>query len=347
VGHEFPQGDQFLYVTTREHRLEVQFIDPDAPAERGEESAAREGSAPAGALAAIALDPRGTADELDLLRERFQELLSAVEGAAWRDRKETALAMTGLADFWRSPDRFEILGQYEYQGRIEAGVRRTASLLQRLQRREGRQLPTQLVASVAQTMRLLELAREDVELGRPHAAFLEVESGLETGIPSVASDRFAADLGRMYRGWAALRHMRTETLDERPGDERLPYRLRLSINGYAACSILLWERGLHVFETPASGRRSFERSKARVRVVPQKGDPGDGGVDSLRKGAEVALADDVSSDGRIARRYRAEPSPLVRDGIRGWRTGRLDRVLAGDFDLIAEISQKSADGNRT
>jgi ATP-dependent Clp protease ATP-binding subunit ClpC len=34
------------------------------------------------------------------------------------------------------------------------------------------------------------------------------------------------------------------------------------------------------------------------------------------------------------RRYRRDPSPLVRDAVRGWRTGRLDSVLAGDFDLI-------------
>jgi ATP-dependent Clp protease ATP-binding subunit ClpC len=34
------------------------------------------------------------------------------------------------------------------------------------------------------------------------------------------------------------------------------------------------------------------------------------------------------------RRYRSEPSPLVRDTERGWRTGRLEEVLAGDFDLF-------------
>jgi ATP-dependent Clp protease ATP-binding subunit ClpC len=34
------------------------------------------------------------------------------------------------------------------------------------------------------------------------------------------------------------------------------------------------------------------------------------------------------------RRYREWPSPLVRDGVRGWRTGRLDHVLGGDFDLM-------------
>jgi ATP-dependent Clp protease ATP-binding subunit ClpC len=38
----------------------------------------------------------------------------------------------------------------------------------------------------------------------------------------------------------------------------------------------------------------------------------------------------------VVRRYRERPSPLVRDSVRGLRTGRLDRVLAGDFDLVLE-----------
>ena len=33
-------------------------------------------------------------------------------------------------------------------------------------------------------------------------------------------------------------------------------------------------------------------------------------------------------------RYRERPTPLVRDAIRGWRTGRLDFVLSGGFDLV-------------
>jgi ATP-dependent Clp protease ATP-binding subunit ClpC len=35
------------------------------------------------------------------------------------------------------------------------------------------------------------------------------------------------------------------------------------------------------------------------------------------------------------RRYRSEPSPLVRNMNGSWRTGKLDAVLRGDFDLIA------------
>jgi ATP-dependent Clp protease ATP-binding subunit ClpC len=41
------------------------------------------------------------------------------------------------------------------------------------------------------------------------------------------------------------------------------------------------------------------------------------------------------SAGTVVRRYRREPSPLVRNMSGSWRTGKVDAVLAGDFDLIA------------
>ena len=45
----------------------------------------------------------------------------------------------------------------------------------------------------------------------------------------------------------------------------------------------------------------------------------------------------------VVRRYRGEPSPLVRSGDGSWRTGRLDAVLRGDFDLIgATLSLRSS-----
>jgi hypothetical protein len=42
-----------------------------------------------------------------------------------------------------------------------------------------------------------------------------------------------------------------------------------------------------------------------------------------------------SSGNSIVRRYREQPSPLVRDSVAGWRTGRLDQVLGGEFDLMS------------
>jgi ATP-dependent Clp protease ATP-binding subunit ClpC len=49
----------------------------------------------------------------------------------------------------------------------------------------------------------------------------------------------------------------------------------------------------------------------------------------------AAMLDGVALPGQVTRRYQPGPSPLVRDAVRGYRTGRLDRVLAGGFDLFA------------
>ena len=334
VAHEFPVGDQFLYVTLRERALDVQFIDPDAPT--GGPAAVDADAASRLELASIARDAHGSSEELDYLEGRFARLREAVESEAWRERKQMALDLTGLPDFWRSADRFEILGQYEYQGRIEAGMRRTGSLLGRLRGRQRERLPEGLLASVAQTLLLLETACADVEEGRPHAAFLEVLGGGQGGLADAGSDRFAEQVGRMYLAWADKRRMLIETLAERSGDASAPYRLLLSVSGFGCYSILGAEDGLHVLENPAETSRGFQRDRARVRVTAQVGDPGDGGRDALLRLAESALCEETVGEPRIVRRYRAAPSPLVRDSVRGWRTGRLDRVLGGDFDLMAE-----------
>lgn len=48
---------------------------------------------------------------------------------------------------------------------------------------------------------------------------------------------------------------------------------------------------------------------------------------------------------QIVRRYRERPSPLVRDTIGGWRTGRIDRVLIGDFGLFAGAVEPDSTGD--
>jgi ATP-dependent Clp protease ATP-binding subunit ClpC len=48
----------------------------------------------------------------------------------------------------------------------------------------------------------------------------------------------------------------------------------------------------------------------------------------------------------VVRRYRRKPSPLVRNADGSWRSGRLDLVLRGDFDLLAAAEGGSASGTR-
>lgn len=56
--------------------------------------------------------------------------------------------------------------------------------------------------------------------------------------------------------------------------------------------------------------------------------------ESMFEAGPATLTDAVPSDATVARRYREQSSPLVRDGARGWRTGRIDRVVGGDFDFF-------------
>ncbi len=347
VNHQFPEGDQFLFVRSSPdaQTLDVQFVDPDAPAAREaeveevdepfDEEAARELR-----LESVALDPKGTPEELRFLQEQYEEVAAQVDADAWRERKEAALGEMQSADFWSSPERFSVLGAVEYMDRIEAGLDTAGSLLARL-RGNRRRLPTDPIARLAEQLYLLDAACRGMAEGQPRDAFLLVTAGREPGADRARSDDFARTLGRMYRRWAERRRMRLEPLEEHDGARANgagaeEYRALFAVSGYAAYTILRHEAGLHVFETPQDERSSFKRATAAVRVVGQPEEPpGRGGRESLLEQAEHALSADAHApQTQIVRRYREEPSPLVRDSARGWRTGRLERVLDGDFDLM-------------
>jgi ATP-dependent Clp protease ATP-binding subunit ClpC len=151
----------------------------------------------------------------------------------------------------------------------------------------------------------------------------------------------------MYRRWAEKRRMRFDVVEEQDGAQQngdgtqqnaaaaQGYRALIAVSGYAAYTILRGESGLHVLETPQDDK-SFNRARASVRVVAQPDEPAGRGAEALRRQAARTLDDDDSATMTqpVVRRYREDPSPLVRDSARGWRTGRLERVLDGDFDLI-------------
>jgi ATP-dependent Clp protease ATP-binding subunit ClpC len=346
VNHQFPEGDQFLFVRSSPdgQSLDVQFVDPDAPEEAEADDAptafvdeeiddyARELR-----LEAVALDPKGTPEELRFLHEKFDGVAAQVDAEAWRGRKEEALGEMQSADFWSSPERFTVLGAIEYMDRIEAGLDTAGSLLARL-RGDRKRLPPDLVARLAQQLYLLDAACRGIVEDQPRDAFLLVTASREAGADRDQSEQFARSLTRMYRRWAERRRMRFEIIFEHDGAQANgagaeEYRALAAVSGYAAYTILRHESGLHVLETPQD-EKSFNRARATVRVVGQPDEPAGHGPEALRAQATRALASEPTMPQQIVRRYREEPSPLVRDSARGWRTGRLERVLDGDFDLI-------------
>lgn len=353
VNHQFPEGDQFLFVRSSAdaQALDVQFVDPDAPA-RCEAPAAPEvphDDVDEAAyeverelrLESIALDPKGAPEELRFLQERYDEVAARVEADEWRRRKEEALGEMQSGDFWSSPRRFGVLGAVEYMDRIEAGVDTAGSLLARL-RGDRKRLPSGLVSRLAERLYLLDSACRGLAEGEPRDAFIAVTASREPGTDRARSDEFARTLTRMYRRWAERRRMRFELIEEHDGAGSAhvnaagaeEYRAVAAVSGYAAFHLLRPEDGLHIFETPQDERAAFNRTRATVRVAAQPDEPAGRGPRALAEQAAHALASGPAAPTTIVRRYREEPSPLVRDSARGWRTGRLERVLDGDFDLI-------------
>jgi ATP-dependent Clp protease ATP-binding subunit ClpC len=327
--------------------IEVEFVDPDAPEPKAagapavvEEEAVEESAELR--LESIAMDARGAAAEVSLLQNKYDELRAQVDSDEWQQRKQDALLQTARPGFWDSPERFSVLGLAEYMDRIEAGLDTAGSLLARLtggrhRADERRNYLPDLVERVAQQLYLVDAACRGMGAGAARDAFLLVTAVRETGADAEPADRFARRVARMYRRWAERRRMRFEVLEESEGVGAAGgYRLWAAVSGFAAYSILRAEAGLHVLETPQRERSTFNRASVQVRVVAQPEEPAGRAPDALRRQAEAALEQGAGAAGTAAvvRRYREEPSPLVRDSARGWRTGKLERVLDGDFDLF-------------
>ncbi|MBI4880192.1 MAG: AAA family ATPase [Planctomycetes bacterium] len=332
VDHRLPEGDQFLFVRSDGQQIDVVFVDPDAPEEAEAPPAAAVADGEALRLERVILDARGEPRELDFLEQEARRLADVLSGAEWKTRKQAALDAMATPSFWQSPGRFATLGLAEYMDRIEVGMKTAESLLGRLTHGKGQRAQSSppILRRLALQVYLIDAALKGLEAGQPSDAFLLVESSRDAGSGVAATDHFASRIGNMYREWARKRGMRLETLEGPP--QSGGYRLLLAVSGFAAFPILQGEHGLHVLEAPDASH-GLVRHKVRVRVHPQPAEPARKPEDAVAQ-ARAALAAEPDPV-EIVRRYREEPSPLVRDAIRSWRTGRVDQVLAGDFDLIA------------
>ena len=111
------------------------------------------------------------------------------------------------------------------------------------------------------------------------------------------------------------------------------FQLLAAVSGYAAYPLLARENGLHLFEVPEA-EKTFHNFKALVVIFPQPEKPAGSDLREWQAQARSLLAEAKKQSPPIVRRYREEPSPLVRDSIRHWRTGRIEKVFGGDFDLF-------------
>ncbi len=335
VEHEFPEGDQFLFVRSDGANIRVMFIDPDASdSKEGYVAPARSSATETVRLKTIAQEAHGLEEEFVVLSHYMDKIVKLLEGQTWLENKRVTLAQMKAADFWDSTDRYKVLSKIEFMDRIESGFKTAKSLWHRLSQSHAKTRSSgtaELVQRLAQRLYLLDIACSDYLHNNPTDAFVLVEAHPDKSVPISASVEFFDQIKNMYLHWGRKRQMRHQTLKEAI-DGKGNSHVLMSISGFGAYSILKSETGLHVMEIPKKDK-AYMRCKVHVSVAPQPDET------PLNRTELIAMADAVLAavdEGalEIVRRYRKSPSPLVRDSIRNWRTGRLQRVLNGDFDLI-------------
>ncbi len=327
VENRAPEGEQFLFVRGERDGLEVEFVDPDAEEEPAGAGAADGAEESALSITGLMRNPSGGNGVEVFLGARVDRILERVGAEQWGKSKSAGLAEMNVDGFWDRDDRHDVLGRVELMDRIESATETLASLTERLRRSDG---SPSLTKRVAEKLYVVEAGIADLEMGRPGAAFVGVRLLVEeAGRPDARA--FFERLVEMYRRWASRRRMEWSELTA-PDVDPTTGRVFL-VGGFGCHAILAPETGLHVLEVPKA-ESSFERIRVRVTVVPDTCAPGADATERLRS-ARAELAGPAGQTASVVRRYRERPSPLVRDAARGWRTGRIGDIWAGNFDIGA------------
>ncbi len=330
VEHRFPQGDQFLFVRSNGREIEVEFVDPDAePAGSADPDSEAEGNL---SLPSIVLRQTGSAAERASLAACWREISGELASEAWiaaRDRLRLDLADPAI---WARDDRFRIFSTLEMTDRLTEAARTAERLFQRYGAggEHTARASRELAARLALQLFNLRQGLDDFAANAPIDALLRVDPALEAGGDSGKVADWCGRLTLMYRQWAAKRRMQIEEIAGYGAQETVI----MHITGFGACRTLQAEAGLHLLDDPSL--ESARRMVARVTCV---GGPDQSLPEAGKYAAARRLLDAAPVAPAIIRRYRDGPGPMVRDVANGWRTGRLDAVLAGDFDLMGAVSR--------
>jgi len=280
------------------------------------------------------LQPGGGARERAALEASFETLGTVLAAPEWIALKDGLLQQVSAVDIWSRPDRHALFARIAMMDSVEEAARTADRLHRRLMSR-GTQpsgASRELVGRLALQLHLIEQGITDVHTQAPADVVIAVEPIFDAGGEVEPSEEWCGRLARMYRQWAERRRMQFEemTPPSRDGDALL------HVTGFGAFRTLDNEAGLHVLEDAVTGRRSV----ARVKVARGPQEEPRGREAYRTYSALLALAGEPTS---IIRRYRENPAPLVRDARDGWRTGRFEAVLSGDFDLFGHAKASSTD----
>ena len=329
VERRFPEGDQFVFMRRNGNALRADFVDPDAddPSEIVDEAPLPDGGERP-ALFDMMRAPAGSGSEIAALKERFGPLSARIEASAWSDEKAALAAAINAPEFWSSADRFQTLARLELMDRLAVASETARSLEARLARMgagSGKAL-RDLVARQAMQLVLVGQGLKDLDDKSPAEIALSAEPIFTGGLDDSERARaWCRDIEAMYRAWAQARNMQMSEIEPAgTGSSRI-----LLLGGFGAHRTLAREAGLHVLEPPVNEQGNRLTVQVRVAELPS----GNQSRAALRQWLSAAFAK-PGTGSTIVRRYRRGPSPLARNGSGSWRSGKVDEILRGNFDIL-------------
>lgn len=328
VEKRFPEGDQFVFVRSDGSSIQAEFVDPDADDTASASPAALSTNGEIPSLTGMILAADGIDLEIATLEAEAGKLAERLNSSAWADLRAELAERMAAPEFWSHPSRFETLARIALMDRVRAAHETVEALKTRLDKgaaRSGRS-SRELISRLALQIHLVGEGIRDAEEGAPVELLLAVEPAFERPGEKPASIAWCRTVLDMYSAWGRNRNMSVSETAPDPATT-LP---RLIVSGFGAARTLANEKGLHVFERDDSDGGP-ERAAARVSMVPAP--LAEVPPHRVRAAMEAALAT-AERSATVVRRYRGGPSPLVRDLVTGWRSGRLDTILAGNFDII-------------
>jgi ATP-dependent Clp protease ATP-binding subunit ClpC len=325
VEKRFPEGEQFLFVRSDGEGIQAEFVDPDADVAAADQSSP---VAPAAspALASMILAPEGTQAEFTALQAEYDGIERTLASNEWENLKESLSSEMSSADFWSRPDRFNALARLALMDRVRSATETADALRTRLARGSRRLRPysAELSGRLALQLHLIKEGIKDAIDDAPIELALTIEPVFDGAGDRQATLTWCRKLTAMYRAWAGKRRMHVNDVASRSKDKETPILL---ISGFGANRVMALEAGLHVFE-PFEGSGNRVTARVRLAVVPLADVPA-----AKERRLAIEAIEEAPRPNTVVRRYREEP-PLVRDAAGQWRSGRLDLVLGGEFDLL-------------
>ena len=329
VEHRVPEGDQFLFVRSDGARIEVEFVDPNAR-EAAEDVPNDPDLNTAQSLPAIVLRPLGSAAEGSILSGAWRDLEQALADDAWCARVDSLRLKLADPSIWSRDDRFATFTAVELADRIEEAAQTAGRLFRRYRTAGAAPHSRELSGRLALQLYNVRQGMEDFASDAPIDAVLRIEPALDTGDDSKDAAAWRARLYEMYRLWAGKRRMQVREIST-ASHRDAPI---LVVAGFGAFRILSPEAGLHVLEEGGPGGARRIAARVVVAAGPDPTPDGGGDLDAMVRRLAAQPASTT-----IIRRYQQRPAELVRDIAGGWRSGRLDAVLSGDFDLIGAVKR--------